>query len=106
MIIPPIKYLRFPGGSDGIESTCNAGDLGLIPELGKPPGGGRGNPVQYSCLENPQGQRSLADYSSWSHKELDTIERLSTAQLNSYVQIKVCKEKLYVERSHEINQMK
>ena len=79
----------------------------MIPELGKPPGGGYGNPVQYSCLENPQGQRSLADYCSWSHKELDTTERLSTAQLNSYVKSnKVCKEKLYVEHSHEINQMK
>ena len=42
-----------PGGSDGKESTCNAGDLGLIPGLGRSPGGGHGNPFQYSCLENP-----------------------------------------------------
>ena len=41
------------GGSDGKESTCNVGDLGLIPELGRSPGGGQGNPLQYSCLENP-----------------------------------------------------
>ena len=40
-------------GSDGKESTCNAGDLGLIPGLGRSPGGGQGNPLQYSCLENP-----------------------------------------------------
>ena len=37
----------------GKESTCNAGDLGLIPGLGRSPGGGHGNPLQYSCLENP-----------------------------------------------------
>ena len=45
------------GGSDGKESTCSEGDLGLIPELGKSPRGGHGNPLQYSCLENPHGQR-------------------------------------------------
>ena len=43
----------FPGGSDGKESTCNAGDLGLIPGWGRFPGEGKGNPLQYSCLENP-----------------------------------------------------
>ena len=42
-----------PGGSDSNESTCNAGDLGLIPGSGRSPGGGHGNPLQYSCLENP-----------------------------------------------------
>ena len=46
-------YMGFPGGSDGKESACNAGDLGSIPELGRSPGGGRGDPLQYSCLENP-----------------------------------------------------
>ena len=45
----------FPGGSDGKESTHNAGDLGSIPELGRSPGGGHDNPLQYSCLENPGG---------------------------------------------------
>ena len=49
----------FPGGSDGKESFCNVGDLGLIPGLGISPGEGNGNPFQYSCLENPHGQRSL-----------------------------------------------
>ena len=43
----------FPGGSDDKESTCNAGDLGSIPGLGRSPGEGNGNPLQYSCLENP-----------------------------------------------------
>ena len=45
--------LGFPGGSDGKESTYNAGDLGLILGLGRSPGGGHGNPLQYSGLENP-----------------------------------------------------
>ena len=42
-----------PGGSDGKESACSAGDLGSIPGLGRSPGGGHGNPLQYSRLENP-----------------------------------------------------
>ena len=45
-----------PGGSDGKESACNAGDLGSIPGLGRFPGEGNGNPLQYSCLENPMGR--------------------------------------------------
>ena len=43
----------FSGSSDGKESSCNVGDLGLIPGLGRSPGEGNGNPLQYSCLENP-----------------------------------------------------
>ena len=46
-------YMGFPGGSDDKESTCNAGDLDLIPGLGRSPGGGHSNPIQSSCLENP-----------------------------------------------------
>ena len=45
-----------PGGSEGKESTCNAGDAGSIPGSGRPPGGGNGNPLQDSCLENPVGR--------------------------------------------------
>ena len=45
--------MDFPGGSDGKESACNVGDLGSIPGLGRSPGGGHGNPFQYSCLGNP-----------------------------------------------------
>ena len=63
----------FPGGSDGKESTCNEGKLGLISGLGRLPGGGHGNPLQRSCLENPHRERSLAGYSPWGHKELDTV---------------------------------
>ena len=43
----------FPGGSEGKVSACNAGDLGLIPGSGRSPGEGNGDPLQYSCLENP-----------------------------------------------------
>ena len=46
-------------------------DEGSIPGLGRSPGEVNGNPLQYSCLENPHGQRSLVGYSPWSHKELD-----------------------------------
>ena len=45
-------YMGFLGGSDSKESACNAGNLGLIPRLGRSPGEGNGNPLQYSCLEN------------------------------------------------------
>jgi len=54
------------------------GDLSSIPGLGRSPGEGKGYPLQYSCLENPHGQRSLADFSPWGCKESDTTERLST----------------------------
>ena len=46
-------YIEFPGGSDGKESACNVGDPGLIPGLGRSSGERNGNPLQYSCLENP-----------------------------------------------------
>ena len=46
-------YVGFPGGSDGKESACNAGDPGLIPGTRRSPGEENGNPLQYSCLENP-----------------------------------------------------
>ena len=56
------------------EPTCNAGDSDLTPKLGKSPGGGHGNPLQNSCLENPHGQRSLAGCIPQGHKELDPAE--------------------------------
>ena len=46
-------HISFPGGSHGKESSCNAGDLGSIPESGRSPREGNGNPLHYSCLENP-----------------------------------------------------
>ena len=49
-------------------------DVGSVPESGRSLGGGHGNSLQYSCLENPHGQRSLTGYSPWGHKEWDTTE--------------------------------
>jgi len=60
---PYQHFLGFPGGSDGKESICNARDLDSILGSGRSPGEGNGNPLQYSCRENPHGQRSLAGYS-------------------------------------------
>ena len=77
--LPTPVFLGVPGGSDGKESACNEGDLGLIPRSGRSPGGGHGNPLQYSCLENPHGQGSLAG-SPWAQKGLDMTEQISTAQ--------------------------
>ena len=71
-----LYQLGFPGGSDGKESASSVGDLGSIPGLGRSPGGGHGNPLQYSGLENPYGQRNLVGYSPWGRKELDTSEQL------------------------------
>ena len=55
----PYNNCGIPGSSDGKESACSAGDLGLIPGLGRFPGEGNGNPLQYSCLEN------LMDRGAW-----------------------------------------
>ena len=71
---PALKAGSFTTGTSlvaqlGKESTCNVGDLGSIPGLARSPGGGHGNPLQYSCLENLQGQRSLGGYSPWHLKE-------------------------------------
>jgi len=65
---------EFFGGSDGKESTCNAGELVLIPGLGRSPGGWNDKPLQYSCLENSYGQRSLVGYSLRGHKESGMTE--------------------------------
>ena len=64
----------FPGGS--AVKILPAMQERQVRSLGweDPPGVGNGNPLQYSCLENPHGQRSLAGYSPWTCKELDTTE--------------------------------
>ena len=62
-------------GSDGKELACNAGDLGSIPGLGRPPEGGHANPLQCSCLENAMDTGAWkATYSPWGGKELDMTE--------------------------------
>ena len=61
--------------SVGEESPCNAGDMGSVPESGRTPGEGNGNPLQYSG--NSHRQRSLAGYSPWICKELDMTEHIN-----------------------------
>ena len=62
--------MGFPGGSGHKESTCSAGDLGLIPEFGRSPGEGNGYPLQYSGLENSMDR----EYQPWSCKDSDTTQ--------------------------------
>ena len=78
-------YKGFPGGSDGKESARNVGDLGLMPELGRSSGKGKGYPLQYSSLEN----------SGLGCKGSDTTERLSLSLSNSYGQLKITAELIY-----------
>ena len=68
LLIP--VFLGFPSGSDGKESACNAEDLGSIPWLGRSPGGGHCNPLQYSCLDNPHGHRNLGGCSPWGSQRI------------------------------------
>ena len=79
--LPTPASLGFPGGSAGKESYCNAGDQSSVPGLGKSPGGGHANPLEYSCLENPHGQRSLVGYSPCGCKESDTTELLALCHI-------------------------
>ena len=74
--------MGFPGGLVGKESTCNEGDLGEIPGLGRSPEGGNGNPLQYSCLENlmdrelgelrSKGPQRVGHNSATEHKDTHT----------------------------------
>ena len=64
----------FPGGSDGEESICNAGDLGSIPRLGRSPGEGNGNPLQYFCLKNSMDRGAWQVYGPGGHKESNMTE--------------------------------
>ena len=65
-------HLGFPSSSDGKASAYNVRDPDSIPGSGRSPGEENGNPLQYSCLENP-----MDGYSPWGHKESDTAERLT-----------------------------
>ena len=81
--LPTPVFLGFPGDSDGKEFTCSAGDLGLIPGLARSPGGGHGNPLQYSCLENPMDRgawwATVHGVAGW-----DMTERLSTEYIGDF----------------------
>ena len=97
----------FPGSSDGKESTCNAGDLGSISGLGRYPGGGHGNLLQCSCLENPHGSRSLVGCSPWSHKESDMTAAANTIAImtraSSWLSCKESACQCRRHRAHEFN---
>ena len=69
-----MSVFYFPGGSDIKKSACNAGNLGSIPGLGRSPGDGNGNPLQYSCLENSMDRVA---YSPCGRKELDMAAQLT-----------------------------
>ena len=84
-------FLGLPQGLSSKESTCKTRDIGdmrLIPGLGRSPGGGHGHSLQYSCLENPHGQRSLAGYGPWGRKESD-VTKHSTAHAYLFILLKV-----------------
>ena len=69
------EEVGFPGGTVVKNPPTYAGDVDLIPGLGRNPGEGNGNPIQYSCLENSM---DLEGYSSWGHRESATTEHIST----------------------------
>ena len=65
-------FMGFPGGSDGKESACNAGDVGSIPGPGRSPGEGNGNPLQYSCLGNPMDREEPGGLQSMGSQKSQT----------------------------------
>ena len=74
-------------------TPASAGDIGNMGSLfgsGRSPGGGHGNPLQYSCLENPHGQRSMAGYSPLGCNESNTTEATWHAQMHTCVCVCVC----------------
>ena len=74
--------MGFPDGLEGKVSTYNGGDTGWIPESGRLPGEGNGNPLQYSCLENPADGGA---WCPWGRKESDTTEWLHFTSMNNIV---------------------
>ena len=81
--------MGFPGGSDGKESAWNAGDLNSIPGLLRYTGEGNGTLLQYSLPGESHGQRSLANYSPWGHKESDMTEQLTLPSLPPHSTVNV-----------------
>ena len=76
--------MDLPGGSDDEESACNAGDLGSVPRLGRYPRGGKGYPLQYSCLKNSMDRGAWrASAQGVTKKESDPTDGLSTAGASS-----------------------
>ena len=74
----------FPGGSDGKESVCNAGDLGLIPGSGRSPGEGNGYPLKYSCMENPTDREVWWATFHWLTKSWTRLSNSLTIQVQKW----------------------
>ena len=77
-------------GSDGKLSARNVGDPGLIPGSGRSPGEENGNPLQYSCLENPMDRGAWASYSPWGHKESDMTKLLTHTHTHTHTTESPC----------------
>ena len=73
-------FMDFPDGLEGKEFACNVGGLGLISGLGRSPGGGNGNPLQYSCLGNPM------DRGAW----WATVHQVAEVDTTEHVQCQLC----------------
>ena len=85
----------FPGGSDGKEFACGAGDLGLIPGLGRSPGEGNGNPLWYSCLENPMNGGAWQATVHGAEKSRPQLSDFTLFQeLSHMLQLRVCMPQL------------
>ena len=82
-----LKYFKLPLWLDSKESACNVRDMSSIPGLGRSPGGGHGNPHQYSCLENPmdRGAWWATVLQSVGSHESDTTYRLNHHQVLNHV---------------------
>ena len=91
---PQVNSELSPGGSDGKESACNAGEPDLIPGLERCPGERNGNPFQYSCLENSMDRGAWGAYIQWGHNESDTTEWLTLSLSNSEKQFDELKNKI------------
>ena len=81
VLIGSLDHFHYLGGSDGKESSCNAGDPGSIPELGRCPGEGHGNPLQFSCLENSLDRGAWWAAVHGVTKSPDMTEQICTLQL-------------------------
>ena len=90
---PGLQNIDFPGGSDGKESVCNAGDLDPIPGSGRFPGERNGIPLQYFCLENLM-ERNLASYSPWGLEELGMTDQL-THEVKNYFLARTYHQRLF-----------
>ena len=88
-----LKCYHIPSGSDGKKSACNVGHLGSVPGSGRSSGEGNGNPLQYSCLENPMDREAWWDTVHGDHKVSDTTEQRTLWLILSFkitIMFKMC----------------